>query len=363
MRSWAIASREISAMLAEKSFILIVLLELLLVSSSGLLSVGYVLLTSPESSTTLNDLSRLVYVGIVTQTPEDFSVELSRNKVHHTFYRSVDVAKKDFRQGLIDAIIIGDIDRGPPPSVIRVYLPDNSPKTALTKLALKKVFVSMEEDLRQDKLSAHAPGIELASYKIMNYKPQARYMEIYYIFTLPLLLFLPTVISGSLAIDSITQDLESKRMLNLILAPLKPAQIVFGKAIGSFALSIFQSVLWLSILSATFVSPKNHLWLMFLVGIYTVIFINAGSILALYLQKMRSSQILYTFFSMSAISLFSPFANLHPLLLYMSPSYMITRLAMGSPPLVFAGQFAILLTIAALTTLVVLFAAPRVSRL
>ena len=47
MRSMTIAKREMRSMLMEKSFVLIILLEFLLVSSSGLLSVGYVLFTSP----------------------------------------------------------------------------------------------------------------------------------------------------------------------------------------------------------------------------------------------------------------------------------------------------------------------------
>ncbi len=357
-----IAAREMRAMIREKSFALIILLELLLVSSSGLLSVGYVMLTSPESSGMLSQLSSLVYVGVVTGTRMPYSQVLEESRVHYTFYNDLTVARQDFNDGIIDAILVGDIHSDEPPSVVSLYIPSNSPKSPLTKLSVKKALIRLEESLRERKIELYAPGLEFASYEILDFKPQARYLEIYFIFTLPLLLFLPCVVSGSLAIDSLTQDLESKRILNLVAAPLSSSGIVFGKALGSFILSAVQVVVWLAVLSYTVVEPTNHLPLILLCGVYTLIFLNAGSLLALYLGKMRSAQILYTFVSMSAISLFSPFANLHPLLLEFSPSYIITRLALGAPLTAFTWQLTVLAALAVLSTLAVHLSSKRVNR-
>ena len=352
--SLVISIREINAMLKERSFLLMILLELLLVSSSGLLSVGYVLMTSPESSTTLTQLSNLVYVGIVSDTPDGFSKAFEAGGVHYTNYHSFSVAYKDFVDGLTDAVVVGDISEDAKPSVVTVYLPSNSPKAPITKLALKRVFLSLEDSLRRQKVDTYAPRLQFATYRIMNYKPQARYVEIYFVFTLPLLLFLPCVVSGSLSIDSITQDLESKRMLNLVAAPLTYAQIVFGKSAGSFLLSIFQSALWLAVMSLTFINPQNHLTLLFICGLYSVIFMNAGTIIALYVKRMKNSQILYTFISMSAISLFSPLANTHPILLANSPSYLLTSTALGTPVSAILPQLALIIALAAATTALVL---------
>ncbi|MFH1055675.1 MAG: ABC transporter permease, partial [Candidatus Altiarchaeota archaeon] len=344
MMNIAITLREATAMLKEKSFTLILLLEVLLVSSSGLLSIGYVMLTSPEASNTLSQLSNLVYVGVVTDTRDPYSQVLDEGRMNYRFYSDFQLARTDMDNGIIDAILLGDIAlRGNlssdmKPAVVTVFLPDNSPKTPLTKLALKRVLVSLEGKLRQTKVELYYPKLDFMSYKIMKYNPRSRYIEIYFIFTLPILLFLPCVVSGSLAIDTITQDLESKRIINLLVAPLTNAQIVFGKVMASFLLSLSQSVLWLLVLSLTFVKPENHFWLILLCSLYTMVFTNAGTILALCLKKMKSSQILYTFVTMAAISLFSPFANLYPLLLNFSPSYIITRLALGTPVTVFLWQ-------------------------
>ncbi|MBD3389121.1 MAG: ABC transporter permease subunit [Candidatus Altiarchaeales archaeon] len=363
MRSGVIARKEIRSMIRERSFALIILLELLLVSSSGLLSVGYVILTSPESSTMLSKASSLVYVGVVTDTRLQFESVLDEGRIHHTFYNDFALAEKDFKEGLIDAVFVGDIGTSEDPSVLKLYMPSNSPKTPLIKLSLKRVLVRLEDKLRDHKVGLYAPGLEFASYELMNYRPQARYVEIYFIFTIPLLLFLPCIVSGSLAIDSLTQDFESKRMLNLVSAPLSSAHIVFGKAFGAFFISIVQCLLWLAVLSFTFVSPKNHLPLTLFCSAYTIIFLNIGSLLALYLKRMKSSQIIYTFASMTAISLFSPFANIHPLLLEFSPSYLITRMALGTPPMAFAWQLSLVALLAVVTTLAVLASSHKVNEL
>jgi len=356
-----IAFREIRAMLHEKSFLLMVLLQLLLVSSSGLLSVGYVILTSPEGSGALSQLSNLIYVGVVTDTKADYVKAFEAGKVHHTFYESFQVADKDFKEGLIDAILVGDIGEDEKPSVVTLYLPSNSPKVPLTKLALKKVLLKLEEGVRARKVEIYSPKAELMPYRMMRYNTQGRYIEIYFIFTLPLLLFLPCVVSGSLVIDSITQDLESKRILNLAAAPITPNQIVFGKAFGSLILSITQATAWLLLMSFTFINPENHLILIILCGLYTTVFMNVGSLLAVYLKKMRSSQVLYTFASMSGISLFTPFANVHPLLLEFSPAYLLARLALGASPAAFAWQFTALFALAAASTLAVMASAKKVT--
>jgi ABC-type transport system involved in multi-copper enzyme maturation permease subunit len=348
-------------MLREKSFLLMMLMQMLLVSSSGLLSVGYVILTSPESSSTLSSLNNLVYVGVVTDTRQPFSQALVKNRVHHTFYDSFELANKDFRGGIIDTLIVGDVGQDMRPSVLTVFLPSNSPKAPLTKLALKKVMMDLESDIRVKRIDDFAPGLEFATFRIMNLKPQARYIEIYFIFTLPLLLFLPCIIAGSLAIDSITQDLESRRILNLTCAPLSNNQIVFGKTLASLILSVTQSVVWLFVLSFTFISPQNHIMLVSLCTAYTVIFMNVGTILALILKNMKSSQVLYTFVSMGAISLFSQFANISPTLLEFSPAYIITRTALGASPAVFVPQLLAIAALAALSTILVMCASKRIN--
>jgi ABC-2 type transport system permease protein len=349
-----IARRELKAMLREKSFVLIILLELLLVSASGLLSVGYVILTSPESSGMMSKLSNLVSVGIVTQTKEPYAEAFSPSEVRFAFYEDLNQAREDFKSGLVDAIVSGDLYLEEKPSRLTVYLPSNSPKVDLTRLSLKRVLVNLEDKLRKKRMSEFTPESRLIEFQLMRYEPQARYIEVYFVFTLPLLLFLPCIVSGSLAIDSLTQDFESKSILTLVSAPLSRLQIVVGKALGSFLLSMTQCVLWLGLMSMTSISPGNHIPILVFCGMYTLFFINVGGILALHLRKMRSSQIIYTFFSMLAISLFSPIANINKTLIELSPSSTITRLSLGASILDFTWQFTAVFALTAASTILLI---------
>ncbi len=352
MKAHVVFDHELRGMLRERSFVFMVLLELLLVSSSGLLSIGYVIMTSPEASSALGRLGSLIYVGVVSDTRDAFSSAFRGSSVNLVFYDSLASARRDFRDGVIDAVVSGDITEGTEASVLSVTLPSNSPKAPLTKLALKKVLVDMESGLRQERLELYRPEVRLASYRLMGYRQAGRQAEIYYIFTLPLLLFLPCLISGSLIIDSLTQDFESRRILNLLCAPITPVEAVFGKAMACVAVSVAQSAVWLAVLSLTFMNPENHLQLILTCAVYSLIFTNVGAAIALHARRMRASQVLYTFASMSAISLYSPFANMHPLLLSFSPAHILAKTALGAPYAAFAWQYAALLVIAAASTLV-----------
>jgi len=363
MKAHIVFDHELRGMLRERSFVFMVLLELLLVSSSGLLSIGYVIMTSPEASSALGRLGSLIYVGVVSDTREAFASAFEGSSVHYVFYDSMASAMQDFRDGVIDAVVLGDIAGGTEPSVLTVTLPSNSPKAPLTKLAIKKVLVNMESGLRQEKLNLYAPEVELASYRIMGYRPQGRQAEIYFVFTLPLLLFLPCIISGSLIIDSLTQDFESKRILNLVCAPLTSGEAVFGKAMACVVVSVAQSATWLMVLTIAFVNPENHIPLIVTCALYSVIFTNIGAVIALHVKKMRASQVLYTFASMSAISMYSPFANVHPLLLSFSPAHILAKTALGASYTSFAWQYAALIALSAATTLILLGSSRKITEI
>jgi ABC-2 type transport system permease protein len=349
MRLQYIAYREIKAALFEKSFALILLLEFLLIISSGLLSAGYTLITSPESSPQARELSSLVFVGLISDTPDEFATAFSGTRTRYRIYDSYSLAKADLSDGVLDAIIMGDISLSETPDVIQVYLPANTPKEPLIRLAMRSIFTNLESEVRNRKVSIHHPSINLPDIMVMGRQQSGRRNEIYYVFTLPLLLFLPSLIAGSLTIDSLTQDMESKRMINLILAPIHDLEIIFGKAASSFVISMSQSILWLFMVDLFFVPLQNIPLLLFISGVYTVVFMNLGAIMSLHLKKMKSSQMTYTFFSMSAITLFSPVANIHPILREMSPAYLITKLALGFPAAEFTPHILGLLSLTLLT--------------
>ena len=138
----AIVSREFITMMKEKSFMLVLIFEILLVTSSAFLSVGYDVLTSPESSNLFKQSRNVIYVGVVTESVREFALPLKNAGVTYFYYSTLVDAEIDFQSGYLDAIIIGNLNLRPQPSVLTVYLPKNSPKAGLTKLLLKRFFVN-----------------------------------------------------------------------------------------------------------------------------------------------------------------------------------------------------------------------------
>lgn len=360
LQALAITKRELKSMFREKSFALMLVLELMLVSASGFMSLGYVIFTSPESSGMLNQLSSLIYVGVVTENIDEFTQSLERQGVNYRFYSTFAAGKKDFKDGRVDALIHGDIDYGENPSMLTIYLPSNSPKRYLTMVSVKKALVDLEKQVRAVKVGMHVPDFKMISYKIIHFDPNARYIEVYYVFTIPLILFLPALVAGSLSIDSITQEFEDKSIINLLMAPISDKMILYGKTLAAVVISVLQSVLWLFILDVTSVDIANKTVLVIVCTLYSILFVNIGSIVSLLVREMRGSQIVYTLFSISAISLFSPVASLNDTLLANSPAYLLSQLALGFP--VFSNLSAIifLAIVSAASTILSFALSPRI---
>ncbi len=361
-KPFIIAKREIKSMLRERTIMLVVLVELLLVIFSGLLNVGYVLLTSPEASQELQNLNSSVAVGVVSETPEPYAMALFAQKMPYIVYDDVETAMGDFREGLIDVIMAGDIEESRNASTITVYLPENSPKLDLIKLSLRTMLLTMEADVRHERIDAYEPDVSLYSIDSRNRKA-SREIEIYYIFTIPLLLFLPSLIAGSLVIDSITEDLENKTIINLLEAPVTSRQIMAGKNLGALAICFVQSAAWLAILSVLSLGIQNHLALLAVSFLYTALFTNIGSIVALHLKSLRNSQIVHTLLSMVSISLFSPLANLSSQLVANSPSHIFTGLASGAGIATFAAPVGLLALLVAASGAVNVRGAEQLARL
>ncbi len=347
MKERIIAWREFKAMMREKSFALILVFEILLVSSSAFLSVGYNILTSPESSEFLEGMRNVVYVGLVTESRREFSQPLQRAGIAYFQYDSLLNAEDDLRSGVLDAVIIGDVDLRDEHNVITVYMPSNTPKMGLIRLSLKRFFLDVEERLRNVKMLIYTPDLELLEYEEAADTRTARHFEVFYIFTVPLLFFMPAIMAGSLMVDSLSEEFESKRILNLVTAPLKYKTIVYGKCLAAFAVTLPHCLIWLALLSFTDFKPHNPLGILAAFTLYTCFFIAAGAATALRVRGNRGSQMTYTVLAVASIALFSPSANAFPALLKFSPAHVLTNLALGAGTASMWWQFTVLLALTA----------------
>jgi ABC-2 type transport system permease protein len=330
MKELIIAKREFKSMVAEKSFALVVLFEILLVSSSTFLAVGYTVLTTPESSDLFRGARNVVYAGIITQSKTEFSRPLQQSGIAYFQYEDLLEAEEDFQSGVLDTIIIGSVSLDSQPDTLTVYLPSNTPKTGLIRLALKRFFLNIEERLRKVKTSIYAPDQRIVGASQQPEGTSSTNFEVFLIFTIPFLFFMPSIMAGSLIIDTLTEDMESSRIINLLSCPLSASTILSGKCVGAFLSTIVHCLLWIIILSFSAHPPQSPLSMIIIFTLYTIFFILSGAIISLLIVKNRASQMAYTLMSVASIMLFSPAANAADILIKISPAYVYTNLAMGS---------------------------------
>ena len=345
-----IMKRELKLLAKERSFMLLVVIELLLLVSSNLFGIGYLLIANPQSSEAA-DFSPLVSIAVVTDTPYPFQKVMRRTNAVMVFYDDFYRAHDDFMGGGMDAIIVGSVDISHGRSSLDIHIPENSPKANLIKITAKDITEKLEEIVRRDRIAGLAP--EIKSMNINDNVPFSPSSEIYFIFTLPLLLFLPSLISGSLVIDNITEEIEKKTLINLKRAPLGNWDIVFGKLAAVVAVAMLQCFAWLAIIGTTQVRIENAFWVVALFSLYAIVFSCIGAILALKLKSQRVSQIAFTMVSLGGLVFFSPIINGHPILVANSPAYLITSLVTGASAIRLMPQ---LLAIASLAALLVLAA-------
>jgi len=74
------------------------------------------------------------------------------------------------------------------------------------------------------------------------------YFTFTYTVLIPVLVFLPVFISGSLVVDSITEEIDEGTFELLRVAPVTLGEIVDGKALAAVAIAPGQALLWLLLL-------------------------------------------------------------------------------------------------------------------
>jgi len=156
-----------------------------------------------------------------------------------------------------------------------------------------------------------------------------QYFTFTYTILIPLLLFLPPFISGSVVVDSVTEEIERGTLELLRVSPVSLSEIVDGKAIGMVVIAPLQALLWIVLLWINDIAISNVATLMVLVTAVAGITVVAGLTLGLLTGSRREAQLLY---SMLMLALFGGAAVLPE-----HPATSVAKLAVDSPT---SGTFA-----------------------
>jgi len=290
LRAWArsqrltIAKRELSVLGREKTIVLALVIQLFVASFSGFLVVGLVSLYDPGS---------VEGYGIEAAVTGEASDEMlaaieSSEALAATEYESTAAAFAAFDEGRAQAVF--ETSRREGTIEVTVTAPEGSIETTLVVSESQEVLRALERNARAER----AASLEVVPLQLPPDRGGNPYFDFTYTVLLPLLVFLPVFISGSIAVDSITEEVDRGTLELLRVAPVSLTQIVDGKALAMIVLAPVQAMTWLALLSANGVGIANGGWLFLLVTAATVVIVAFAVATSLLAADRRAAQLLFS---------------------------------------------------------------------
>ena len=282
-----IAKRELSSLGREKTIVLALVLQLFIAAFSSFLVVGLVSLYDP---------GQVGGYEVDVAVAGDATDELVRaadevRGVDTSVYPDAASATSAFENPAatgIDAVLIGERRDGR--LFVSASVPDSNVQTTVVVVQLRDVLRNLERTERLDRAAS------LSTLPI-DLPPETRSSPYYgftYTVLVPLLLFLPVFISGSLTVDSLTEERERGTLELLRVAPVTLREIVDGKLLAAATLAPAQAVLWLVLLGFNGTDVASPATLVVLVAALSTLVCSLAAGVALLAPERRTAQFLYS---------------------------------------------------------------------
>jgi ABC-type Na+ efflux pump permease subunit len=308
-----VAERDLSALSREKTIVLALLIQLFVAAFSSFLVVGLTSLYAPGAVE-----GGEVTVAVVGDASDEFveaAGEVEGLVVAE--YDSLDTATGAFEVDQAQAVVETRTDDG------RIRVTATAPASSLRKtVAVVRLREALEVLERTERVERSA-NIERSLVPLPPAVDASPYLGFSYTVLVPLLLFLPVFISGSVAVDSVTEEVERGTLELLRVSPLSLAEIVEGKGLAAAALAPAQAALWVALLSVNGIPVSNVPSLLVFVTALSLLAVGVGVGVALAVPDRQRAQLLY---SLGVLGAFASAAFLPE-----PPATTAARLAIDSP--------------------------------
>lgn len=308
-----VARREIASLRSEKTILLALLIQLFVAAFASFLVVGLASMYDPGSMQ-----GGPIEVGVAGDETDQLAAAADeKTGVSVTVYPTREAAMDAFENREVDAVVVTDRladDR------IRadVTAPDESFRTTAIVVELRGLLREYETTLREQR-STH---LEHQPVPLPQEAPTAPYVGFTYAVLLPLLLFLPVFIGGSVAVDSLAEEIERGTLELLRASPATLTAIVDGKLLAAAGPVPAQAALWIALLELNGTPVANVPALLGFVAALAIAVAALGLAVAVVVRDRRLSQFLY---SSGLLVLFGA-----TLLLPENPPNAVARFAIGS---------------------------------
>ncbi len=256
----------------------------------------------------------------------------------------------------LDIRVSGDELGGNDPIFVSLRMRDSPIASTLIRLS-KESLEDLQQAARQQRLDGVRVKEEnvLASFenKPLNGEQASSQVASFYAFEttyaimIPLIFSLPALISGGLAMDSLTQERERRTLGVLLVTPVTRLDIYSSKLLFYMFLGITQVVAWMLILQVMGISIENTANILVLGSLMIVMFVLLGGVISARFKTKTLTQLAYSV--IATLLTMSWFA------LRGSPINMMVKLAAGSIKALEFDSFSSILFLAAIPLLSIIF--------
>ena len=307
---FSIVSHELKSVRKEKTIMFAILIQLFIASFSSILLVGLMAFYDPDSIGHNPNID--LRAGVIGDNQNRFTALLRQRNLHVKVFTDTDEAERAFKAGAIDTIVfIPEIKNNI--LEMKLVLPEMDSRATIVLMVLRGPLEQYENFLRKQS------GVQVR-YADMGGKPYTTY-EFLYTLIIPILMFFPAFVAGSMVVDSISEEIQNNTLATLLSAPLSLDLILGAKITASAVIAMMQCVLWALLLQFNGFAIQNlALVLAFAVIIAATISLAAALISLLFRDRERS-QFIYSIIVVIAVGV--------SFFLDPSPFGMVARLATG----------------------------------
>ncbi|MDD3406577.1 MAG: ABC transporter permease [Methanomicrobium sp.] len=286
-----IAKKELRSLSGEKTIILAILLQLFIAMFSSFLLIGLASMYNPDSISQYSNIRYpIAYAGESTDFPE--FLKDYRDFIVYDMDLSTAVAALKERK-LSAVIWMPDIAPDSQyPIKITLYTIENDISSSLVSVKLKNAMIDYEEklrDIRDDRLTQNPVTIEIPPAG-----PSGDFYEFVYGLLIPLLLFMPAIISGALIIDLITEEYQENTLETLMSTTVTFPEMIWGKIAACFILVPLQAAGWLALLIINGISISGVAPILLHLSAASLILVLIGALCALKYHERTNSQFVFS---------------------------------------------------------------------
>jgi ABC-2 type transport system permease protein len=314
-----IAKKEFRGLFSERTILLAVLLQLFIALFSSFLMVG---LTSMYDPSSLSKYSHFRYSVGYAGNDSQLLGYLHDSPDFRVFRMNLSTAVAALGERKLAAVVYvpGTAVDAQEPVKITLYTLENDLQSAIVDVKLKDIFLKYEAVLRQARAGRISEQPE--PLRLPPSGSGGDFYEFVYGLLIPLLVFMPAIISSALIIDLITEEYQHDTLETLISTPVSFGEMIWGKVLACWILVPVQAGAWIILLMINGIAIESAPLILLQVTVSSLVLILLGTLTALHYRERTAAQFIFS----TALVVVILFA----LSLPANPMNLLTRLAVGT---------------------------------